>query len=153
MGSLNKAQLIGNLGRDAELRYTQGGQAVASFTMATTEGWTDKTSGQRQEKTEWHRVVLWGKTAERVAEYLTKGKQVYVEGRIQTRKWTDKDGAEKYTTEINAFNVVLLGGGKGGGGGAQRSHGSNAAVGDEIESDAIGGDAVGASITDDDIPF
>ena len=115
MGSVNKVILVGNLGRDAELRYTPGGAAVATVNMATTEVWNDK-SGQRQEKTEWHRVVLWGKTAESLTEYLTKGKQIYVEGRLQTRQWDDKDGNKRYTTEIRGDRVVLLGGGGGGGG-------------------------------------
>ncbi len=99
MGSVNKVILVGNLGRDAELRYTPGGAAVATINMATTEVWNDK-AGQRQEKTEWHRVVLWGKSAESLTEYLTKGKQIYVEGRLQTRQWDDKDGNKRYTTEI-----------------------------------------------------
>ena len=115
MGSVNKVILVGNLGRDAELRYTPGGAAVATLNMATTEVWNDK-SGQRQEKTEWHRVVLWGKTAESLSEYLTKGKQIYVEGKLQTRQWDDKDGNKRYTTEIKGDRVVLLGGGGGGGG-------------------------------------
>ena len=110
MGSLNKVQLIGNLGRDAELRYTPGGAPVGTLNLATTESWKDKT-GQQVEKTEWHRVVLWGKTAESLNEYLKKGKQVYIEGRLQTRQWDDKDGNKRYTTEIRADHVVLLGGG------------------------------------------
>ena len=101
MGSVNKVILVGNLGRDAELRYTPGGAAVATLNMATTEVWNDK-AGQRQEKTEWHRVVLWGKSAESLSEYLTKGKQIYVEGRLQTRQWDDKDGNKRYTTEMHA---------------------------------------------------
>ena len=100
MGSVNKVILVGNLGRDAELRYTPGGAPVATLNLATTEVWNDKASGQKQEKTEWHRIVLWGKSAESLSEYLTKGKQIYVEGRLQTRKWQDKDGHDKYTTEI-----------------------------------------------------
>ena len=114
MGSVNKVILVGNLGRDAELRYTPGGAPVATLNMATTEVWNDK-GGQRQEKTEWHRVVLWGKTAESLSEYLVKGKQIYVEGRLQTRQWDDKDGNKRYTTEIRGDRVVLLGGGGGGG--------------------------------------
>src|SRR5665213_1475606 len=109
MGSVNKVILVGNLGRDAELRYTPGGAAVATINMATTEVWNDK-GGQRQEKTEWHRVVLWGKPAESLTEYLTKGKQIYVEGRLQTRQWDDKDGNKRYTTEIRGDKIVLLGG-------------------------------------------
>src|SRR3970040_2536491 len=101
MGSVNKVILVGNLGRDAELRYTPGGAPVATLNMATTEVWNDK-SGQRQEKTEWHSIDLWGRQAESLNEYLTKGKQIYVEGRLQTRKWTDKDGKDRYTTDIKA---------------------------------------------------
>jgi single-strand DNA-binding protein len=115
MGSVNKAILIGNLGRDAELRYTSGGAPVASVRIATTERFTDK-EGQKREDTQWHDVVIWGKTAESIHEYLVKGKQIYVEGRIQTRKWTDKEGKDRYNTEIRADRVVLLGGGGGGGG-------------------------------------
>ena len=121
MGSVNKVILVGNLGRDAELRYTPGGAAVATLNLATTEVWNDR-NNQRQEKTEWHRIVLWGKTAESLQEYLTKGKQIYVEGRLQTRQWDDKDGNKRYTTEIKADRVTLLGGG--GGGGARRRDGS-----------------------------
>src|SRR5437660_8822728 len=127
MGSVNKVILVGNLGRDAELRYTPGGAAVATLNMATTEVWNDK-SGQRQEKTEWHRVVLWGKTAESLSEYLTKGKQIYVEGRLQTRQWDDKDGNKRYTTEIRSDRVVLLsggGGGRGAGAGAPMERGES----------------------------
>ena len=114
MGSVNKVILVGNLGRDAEIRYTSGGTAVATLSLATTDVWTDK-GGQRQEKTEWHRVVLWGKTAETLQEYLLKGRQIYVEGRLQTRQWDDRDGNKRYTTETRADRVVLLGG-RGGGG-------------------------------------
>ena len=148
MGSVNKVILVGNLGRDAELRYTPGGAPVATLNMATTEVWNDK-GGQKQEKTEWHRVVLWGKTAESLNEYLTKGKQIYVEGRLQTRKWTDKDGHEKYTTEIRGDRVVLLGGGGGGGGGRQGSR-SGAAVGSGMD-DSMAEPV--SELTDDDIPF
>jgi single-strand DNA-binding protein len=155
MGSVNKVILVGNLGRDAELRYTPGGAAVATLNLATTEVWNDKTSGQKQEKTEWHRIVLWGKSAESLSEYLTKGKQIYVEGRLQTRKWQDKDGNDKYTTEIRGDRIVLLGGGGGGGGtggGGQRAQ-RPAAV-----SSGGGGDhePMGepiSDLTDDDIPF
>ncbi len=108
MASLNKVILIGNLGRDPEVRYTSGGQAVANFTIATNEAWTNK-QGQREERTEWHRIVAWGALGERAGEYLKKGKQVYIEGRLQTRKWTDRDGQDRYTTEINAQQLFLLG--------------------------------------------
>ena len=145
MGSVNKVILVGNLGRDAELRYTPGGAAVATINMATTEVWNDK-GGQRQEKTEWHRVVLWGKTAESLAEYLTKGKQIYVEGRLQTRQWDDKDGNKRYTTEIRGDRVVLLGGG-GGRGAPMSDRGESAGVA------APSGAEPSEPLTDDDIPF
>lgn len=108
MGSVNKVILVGNLGRDAELRYTPGGDAVATLALATTEVYKDK-QGQKQEKTEWHRVNVWGKTAENLSQYMTKGKQIYVEGRIETRTWDDKDGNKKYSTEVKADTVTLLG--------------------------------------------
>src|SRR6186997_447322 len=148
MGSVNKVILVGNLGRDCELRYTPGGAAVATLNMATTEVWNDK-SGQRQEKTEWHRVVLWGKSAESLSEYLTKGKQIYVEGRLQTRQWDDKDGNKRYTTEIRGDKIVLLGGGGGGGGARQQTRGA-AAPGAGAEDQM--GEPV-SELTDDDIPF
>ena len=108
MASINKVILIGNLGRDPEVRYTQGGTAVANFTLATNEVWTDK-GGERQERTEWHRIVVWGKQAEIVREHLSKGKQVYVEGALQTRQWDDREGKKRQTTEIKALRVVMLG--------------------------------------------
>jgi single-strand DNA-binding protein len=152
MGSVNKVILVGNLGRDAELRYTPGGAAVATLNMATTEVWTDK-GGQRQEKTEWHRVVFWGKVAESLTEYLTKGKQVYVEGRLETRQWNDKDGNKRYTTEIKGDKIVLLGGGGGGqrGGGMSRGSGGEENVGGGQPSH--GADMPDTPLTDDDIPF
>jgi len=145
MGSVNKVILVGNLGRDAELRYTPGGSPVATLNLATTEIWNDK-AGQRQEKTEWHRIVLWGKTAESLNEYLTKGKQIYVEGRLQTRQWDDKDGNKRYTTEIRGDRIVLLGGGGGGGGARQQARGAAAPTEDPM------GEPV-SELTDDDIPF
>lgn len=150
MGSVNKVILVGNLGRDAELRYTPGGAAVATLSMATTEVWNDK-SGQRQEKTEWHKVVLWGKSAESLSEYLTKGKQIYVEGRLQTRQWDDKDGNKRYTTEIRGDRVVLLGGGARSGGGLSRG-GADESMGG-AHAPAAGGDVPDTPLTDDDIPF
>jgi single stranded DNA-binding protein len=101
MGSVNKAILVGNLGRDAEMRFTTGGTAVASVSIATTDHFTDR-DGQKREDTQWHRIVIWGKTAESIQPYLTKGKQIYVEGKIQTREWTDKEGKQAKTTEIRA---------------------------------------------------
>ncbi|MBD3334705.1 MAG: single-stranded DNA-binding protein [Candidatus Eisenbacteria bacterium] len=107
--SVNKVILVGNLGRDPELRHTPSGSKVANFTMATNEKWTDR-DGQRQERTEWHRIVVWGRQAEIVGEYLHKGRMVYVEGRLQTRQWTDNNNQQRYTTEIVAQNVQMLGG-------------------------------------------
>lgn len=114
MSSVNKVILIGNLGANPELRQTSGGVPVTELRLATNESWVDKDS-QRQTRTEWHRIVVWGRQAETVARYLTKGRSVYVEGRLQTREWTDKDGQRRFTTEVVASNVVFLGGGQGGG--------------------------------------
>jgi single-strand DNA-binding protein len=110
MASVNKVILIGNLGRDPEVRYTANGAAICNVGIATTRTWKNKESGERQEETEWHRVVFYDRLAEIAGEYLKKGRSVYVEGRLKTRKWTDKDGVEKYTTEIFAAEMVLLGG-------------------------------------------
>lgn len=139
MGSVNKVILVGNLGRDAELRYTAGGSAVANFSLATTETWTDKQSQQRQEKTEWHRVIVWGKTAESLTQYLVKGKQVYVEGRLQTNEWEDKDGNKRKTTEVKCDRLVLL---------SREGGGRVRAAEDEPSDDA----QPAAPLTDDDIP-
>jgi single-strand DNA-binding protein len=116
MASVNKVILIGNLGRDPETRYTTGGDAVTNLRIATTETWKDK-SGEKQEKTEWHTVVLFGRQAEIAGEYLKKGRSVYIEGRLQTRKYTDKEGVEKYSTEVVGDRMQLLGGREGGGSG------------------------------------
>lgn len=134
MGSVNKCIFVGNLGRDAELRCTPGGAAVATLNLACSEVWNDK-SGQRQERIEWVRVVLWGRIAESLNEYLTKGKQIYVEGRLQTRQWDDKDGNKRYTTEIRGDRVVLLGGGAA-----------------KAEQPAVAQEPVALSV-EDDIPF
>jgi len=107
--SVNKVILIGRLGQDPELRYTPSGQAACDLSLATNESWTK--DGQKQERTEWHRVVVWGKSAEACKQYLSKGSQAYVEGRLQTRKWQDKEGRDRYTTEIVASEVKFLGGG------------------------------------------
>jgi single-strand DNA-binding protein len=151
MGTVNKVIIVGNMGRDAEVRYTPGGAAVATLSLATTDVWNDK-AGQRQEKTEWHRVVVWGKQAETLAEYLTKGRQIYVEGRLQTRQWDDKDGNKRYTTEIRSDRIVLLGGrggGAGEGGGGGGDYGSPRPT-----SSGGGGPAPGPpELTEDDIPF
>ena len=145
MGSVNKVILVGNLGRDAELRYTPGGASVAKFSIATTEIWNDK-GGQRQERTEWHNIDLWGKQAETLAEYLVKGKQVYIEGRLQTDEYTDKEGVKRKSTKVRCERVVLLGGGGGGrGGGMDRSERGGVSVPSHDES--------AEPLTDDDIPF
>ena len=117
MASVNKVILIGNLGRDPETRYMPDGGAITNISVATTDVWKDK-NGEKQEKTEWHRVAFFGKLAEIAGEYLKKGSQVYVEGRLQTRKWQDKDGADKYTTEVIADRMQMLGSRQGMGGGA-----------------------------------
>jgi len=155
-GGVNKVILIGNLGADPEVRFTPGGQAVANFRIATNESWTDK-QGQRQERTEWHRIVVWGKLAELCGEYLKKGRQAYVEGRLQTREWTDKEGKKNYTTEIVANTVQFLGGGGGGRGGEGGGFSGGGAQGGGSRG---GGDFGGAPPDDmggpppsDDIPF
>jgi len=125
MRSLNKVQLIGNLGTDPELRHTAGGQAVANFSLATSRQWGGQDGSAPQEKTEWHKIVAWGRLGEIVNEYLRKGRQVYIEGRIETRQWQDQQGNKRWTTEIIAENMIMLGGrGEGGpppGGGADRA--------------------------------
>jgi single-strand DNA-binding protein len=139
MASINKVILIGNLGKDPEVRYTPNGAAICNIGIATTRSWKDKTSGEKVEETEWHRVVFYDRLAEIAGEYLKKGRPVYVEGRLKTRKWQDKDGVEKYTTEIVADNMQLLGGrdGEGSGGGGSRaasgggSYGGNNSGGDD----------------------
>ncbi|MBS1961068.1 MAG: single-stranded DNA-binding protein [Bdellovibrionales bacterium] len=161
--SVNKVILVGRLGQNPEVRYTPSGSAVANFSVATNEAWTDK-SGQKQERTEWHRIVVWGKLAELCSQYLAKGRQCYVEGRLQTREWTDKDGVKKYSTEVQAQTVQFLGGERGAGmGNEQRSAGGpsanfgggNANAG--FNQDAGAGFGMGApaepSFTEDDIPF
>lgn len=111
MSGVNKVILVGRLGADPEMKFTQGGQAIARLSLATSEQWTDKNSGQKQERTEWHRVVVWGKQAEVIGKFMTKGRQLYVEGRLQTRSWEDPQGQKRYTTEIVANNFQFLGGG------------------------------------------
>ena len=118
MASVNKVILIGNLGRDPEVRYTPNGNAVCNVSVATTRTWKNKESGDKNEETEWHRVVFYDRLAEIAGEYLKKGRSIYVEGRLKTRKWTDKDGAEKYTTEVIAQEMNMLGSREGMGGAA-----------------------------------
>jgi single-strand DNA-binding protein len=115
MASVNKVILVGNCGRDPEVRYTANGAAICNISLATSRQWKDKTTGDRQEETEWHRVVFYDRLAEIAGEYVKKGRSVYVEGRLKTRKWTDKDGVEKYTTEVVADQMQLLGSREGGG--------------------------------------
>ncbi len=146
MSSLNKVMLIGNLGKDPEIRYTQDGSPVATFSLATSENWTDK-SGTRQERTEWHNIVAWGRLADLSKRFLAKGRQVYVEGRLRTREWNDKDGNKRRTTEIVALQMVLLGS-RSQGGEAPAAVPTPIQVTDEAEQTR--GEP---SITDDDIPF
>lgn len=133
MASINKVILIGNLGRDPEVRYTPNGAAVCNVSVATTRNWKDKNSGDKVEETEWHRVVFYDRLAEIAGEYLKKGRPVYVEGRLKTRKWQDKDGKDNYTTEIVAEQMQLLGGREGGGGGYG---GGNQGGGDDYSQEA-----------------
>lgn len=140
--SVNKVILLGHLGADPEVRYTQSGTAVANLRLATNESYNDRTTGERVEKTEWHRVVAWGKLAEIVGQYLTKGRQVYVEGTLQTRQWQDKEGNTRYTTEVRAGDLVMLGG-------RGASDAPSGGGGSEPEYAPVGGDGP----PDDDLPF
>jgi single-strand DNA-binding protein len=163
MASVNKVILIGNLGRDPETRYTTGGDAVTNLRIATTETWKDK-AGEKQEKTEWHTVVLFGRQAEIAGEYLKKGRPVYIEGRLQTRKYTDKEGVEKYSTEIVGDRMQLLGGrdsggggdvefGGGGGGSASRPGGGSGGGGGGGKGGGGAPKKTNPDELDDDIPF
>jgi single-strand DNA-binding protein len=173
MASVNKVILVGNLGRDPETRYSPNGGAICNVSIATTRNWKDKASGERKEETEWHRVVFYDRLAEIAGEYLKKGRPVYVEGRLKTRKWTDKEGAEKFTTEIIAEEMQLLGsrdggGGGGGGGGGDYESGGSGGGGSYSREPASGGGGGGGGggsrpaakkpapnfdNMDDDIPF
>ncbi len=152
---VNKVILIGNLGRDPEVRYSPSGSAVANVTLATSESWKDKNSGEKQEKTEWHRVVFFGRLAEIAGEYLKKGSQVFVEGRLQTRKWQDKEGHDRYTTEIVANEMQMLGS-RGGAGVPNDSFNQDQPTAAE-NSGPVGAKKAGntavAGDFDDDIPF
>ena len=159
MASVNKVILVGNLGADPETRYMPNGDAVANIRLATTESWKDKASGEKKEITEWHRVVFYRKLAEIVGQYLKKGSAVYVEGRIRTRKWQDKEGQERYTTEIEASEMQMLGGRSGGG---ASSSGGEAEYGGSMPSSGWSGvqqrsapakKAPSFEDMDDDIPF
>ena len=148
---INKAIIVGNLGRDPEVRYTANGNAIANITVATTESWKDKQSGERQEKTEWHRVVFFGRLAEIAGEYLKKGAQVYIEGRLQTRKWEDKSGQERYTTEIVASEMQMLG--SRGGGASEASDDDYSSEARSATGSSGGSTSGGDPDLDDDIPF
>lgn len=168
---INKVILVGNLGADPEVRYTAGGTAIASLSVATSEQWTDKQSGQKQERTEWHRVKLFGRLAEIAGEYLKKGRQVYVEGSLRTDKYTDKQGVERYSTDIVASDLQMLGGmggggegGMGGGGGGgyrERSQGGGGSrqqqggndYGNAPQRQSAPPPEMGNQFDDDDIPF
>ena len=164
MSSVNKAIILGNLGKDPETRYTQNGDAVTNITVATNEKWKDK-NGEKQERTEWHRVVLFGRQAEVAGEYLKKGSSVYLEGKLQTRKYTDREGVEKYSTEIVADRMQLLGGPRdsggggddemagGGSGGRAPSRSGGAGSGGGGQRPPAGGARKGGDDFDDDIPF
>jgi len=162
MASVNKVIIIGNLGRDPEVRYNPSGVAWCTVSIATTRNWKDKTSGEKMEETEWHRVVFNDRLAEIAGEYLRKGRSVFVEGRLKTRKWTDKDGVEKFTTEIIANDMQMLGsreGAGGGGGGGEegggygRSEERSAPAAKPAASKPASKSATGFDDMDDDIPF
>ncbi len=149
---INKVIIVGYVGKDPEIRYSPQGQAVANISLATSEAWKDKDSGEKVERTEWHRVVLFGRLAEVVGEYVSKGSHIYIEGRLQTRKWQDKDGADRYTTEIVANEMQMLGGrpaesGSGSSGASRPQRQPARAAG------AVGRSASPAADFDDDIPF
>lgn len=156
MASVNKVIIIGNVGRDPETRHSPNGGAICNLSIATTRNWKDKASGEKREETEWHRVVFYDRLAEIVGDYVKKGRPIYVEGRLKTRKWQDKDGIEKYTTEIIAEEMQLLGSREGGGGGGQDGFESGG-----YSREPAGGAAgraparkpVAQDIQDDDIPF
>ena len=144
MGSLNKVQLIGNICQDIEVRFTKSGQAVTSFSLATSEKWTGK-DGNKEEKTEFHKIVMWGKLAEIAEKYLTKGKQIYVEGKNQTREWEDTDGNKRQTTEVVCHVMTMLGQGQGSNQGSSSSNSPPAS--------ADGGNSGGPEFAEDDLPF
>ncbi|WP_395377134.1 single-stranded DNA-binding protein [Marinicella sp. W31] len=160
---INKVILVGNLGNDPEVRYTTSGSAVTTISLATAESWRDKNTNETQERTEWHRVVFFNRLAEIAGEYLKKGRQVYVEGKLQTRKWQDKDGQDRYTTEIVANEMQMLGGGGSSGGGMQQgggmqgggNYGSAPAAPKPKQNQSVGGQNQAPNFDDfdDDIPF
>jgi single-strand DNA-binding protein len=161
MASVNKVIIVGNLGRDPETRYMPSGDAMTNIAVATTDKWKDKASGEQKEATEWHRIAFFGKLAEIAGQYLKKGSQVYIEGKLRTRKWTDKEGVEKYTTEIIADTMQMLGSRQGMGGGASTDEGYGSAAPSRQTGAASGAGASrpaskpapNFSDMDDDIPF
>ncbi|WP_343584668.1 single-stranded DNA-binding protein [Herbaspirillum sp.] len=165
MASVNKVIIVGNLGRDPETRYMPNGEAVTNIAVATTESWKDKNSGEKKELTEWHRITFYRKLAEIAGQYLKKGSQIYVEGRLQTRKWQDKEGVERYTTEIIADTMQMLGSRQGGGGGGSSMDDGGYGGGSPAPRQNMGGGggaprqqpasrpASNFSDMDDDIPF
>jgi single-strand DNA-binding protein len=162
MAAINKVILIGNLGKDPEVRYTPNGNAICNVSVATTRTWKDKTSGDKQEETEWHRVVFYDRLAEIAGEYLKKGRPIYVEGRLKTRKWQNKEGQDVYTTEIIANEMQMLGGREGMGGGDEGGGGGNynsrpasapAPASRPAASKPAGKPSTGFDDMDDDIPF
>ncbi len=156
---INKVILVGNLGQDPETRYMPSGGAVTNFTVATNESWKDKQTGEQKDRTEWHKVAMFNRLAEIAAEYLRKGSQVYIEGKLRTRKWQDRDGKDRYTTEIIADEMQMLGGRGGGGGGSYGSGGGSGSSSDSSSGGASnapsggGQSAPPADDFDDDIPF
>ena len=159
MASVNKVIIVGNLGRDPETRYMPSGDAMTTIAVATTDSWKDKTSGEKKEQTEWHRITFFGKLAEIAGQYLKKGSQVYVEGSLRTRKYTDKDGVEKYATDIRADTMQMLGSRQGAGGGAPMDDGYSSAppqrqnTGGNAPSRPAPKPASNFNDMDDDIPF
>jgi single-strand DNA-binding protein len=157
---VNKVILVGNLGKDPEMKYTASGAAIANITVATSESWNDKQSGEKQEKTEWHRVVFFRRLAEIVGEYLRKGSQVYIEGKLQTRKWQDQNGQDRWTTEVVGNEMQMLGGrGDGGGGGGSQGGGGSPPGGgggfrsNQPAKETSSAPAGDTGFADDDIPF
>lgn len=159
---VNKVILVGNLGKDPETRYMPSGSAVTNLTLATSESWKDKQTGEQQDRTEWHKIAMFGRLAEIAAEYLRKGSQIYVEGKLRTRKWQDKEGKDRYTTEIVADEMQMLGSKGGGAGAGAAAMGAGAASGSGSSSGSGGGGSGRAAVNDsggppgdfdDDIPF
>ncbi len=155
MASVNKVILVGNLGRDPEVRYTPNGDSITNITIATTDSWKDKATGEKKEATEWHRVVFFGKLAEIAGQYLKKGRQVYIEGALRTRKWTDKEGQDRYTTEIVANEMKMLGSREGMSDAPPRESGGGGSGGGSRPAAAPAAQPAGGNFNDfeDDIPF